>query len=99
MDSPIRDGSDDPIASGMVLQCDIIPTGIRAGWTTNCEDTVAIADAALRGEIEARHPELWSRICGRQDYVRDKLGLALGDEGLAVAWTHAHLRPVSLAPV
>ena len=98
MDSPIRDGSDDPIASGMVLQCDIIPTGIRAGWTTNCEDTVAIADAALRGEIEARHPELWSRICGRQDYVRDKLGLALGDEVLPLSCTNAYLRPFWLAP-
>ena len=44
MDSPIRAGSDDPIASGMVLQSDIIPTGIRPGWTVNCEDTIAIAD-------------------------------------------------------
>ena len=62
LDSPIRAGSSDPIASGMVFQSDIIPTGIRPGWTANCEDTVAIADAALRAAIESRHPELWSRI-------------------------------------
>ena len=97
MDSPIRAGSDDPIASGMVLQSDIIPTGIRAGWTTNCEDTVAIADQALREELEARHPELWSRIRARQDYVRDKLGVQLRDEVLPLSCTAAYLRPFWLA--
>ena len=97
MDSPIRAGSDDPIASGMVLQSDIIPTGIRPGWTVNCEDTVAIADAALRRELEARHPELWSRIRRRQDYVRSTLGIMLRDEVLPLSCTAAYLRPFWLA--
>jgi hypothetical protein len=98
MDSPIRAGSDDPIASGMVLQSDIIPTGIRPGWTINCEDTVAIADAALRGEIESRHPALWSRIKARQEYVRSTLGIQLRDEVLPLSCTAAYLRPFWLAP-
>jgi hypothetical protein len=97
LDSPIRAGSDDPIASGMVLQSDIIPTGIRPGWTVNCEDTVAIGDVALRGEIEARHPELWSRIRGRQDYIRDTLGVALRDDVLPLSCTAAYFRPFWLA--
>jgi hypothetical protein len=97
MDSPIRAGSDDPIASGMVLQSDIIPTGIRAGWTTNCEDTIAIADLALREEIEARHPALWARIRARQEYVRSTLGIQLGDEVLPLSCTAAYLRPLWLA--
>jgi hypothetical protein len=97
MDSPIRAGSDDPIASGMVLQSDIIPTGIRPGWTINCEDTVAIADAALRGEIEARHPALWSRIRARQEYVRSTLGIELRDDVLPLSCTTAYLRPFWLA--
>jgi hypothetical protein len=97
MDSPIRAGSDDPIASGMVLQSDLIPTGIRPGWTVNCEDTVAIADAALRGELEARHPELWSRIRGRQNYIRDTLGVALGDDVLPLSCTAGYFRPFWLA--
>ena len=54
--SPIRDGSDDRIESGMMLQSDIIPTGIRPGWSTNCEDTLVIADAALRAEIACPAP-------------------------------------------
>jgi hypothetical protein len=98
MDSPIRAGSQDPIASGMVLQSDIIPTGIRPGWTVNCEDTVAVADGGLRAEIEARHPELWARIRTRQDYIRDTLGVALRDEVLPLSCTAAYLRPLWLAP-
>jgi len=97
MDSPIRTGSTDPIASGMVLQSDIIPSGIRPGWTVNCEDTVAIADAALREEIKAGHPELWARIRARQDYIRDTLGLALRDEVLPLCCTAAYFRPFWLA--
>jgi hypothetical protein len=97
MDSPIRAGSDDPIASGMVLQSDIIPTGIRPGWTVNCEDTVAIADAALRGELEATHPALWSRIRARQEYMRSRLGIQLGDEVLPLSCTAAYFRPFWLA--
>jgi hypothetical protein len=97
MDSPIRAGSADPIASGMVIQSDIIPTGIRPGWTVNCEDTVAIADAALRGEIEAGHPALWSRIRTRQEYVRTTLGITLRDEVLPLSCTVAYFRPFWLA--
>jgi hypothetical protein len=97
MDSPIRAGSEDPIASGMVLQSDIIPTGIRPGWTVNCEDTVAIADATLRGELKAGHPALWSRIRARQEYVRSTLGIQLRDDVLPLSCTAAYLRPFWLA--
>lgn len=97
MDSPIRAGSDDPIASGMVLQSDIIPTGIRPGWTTNCEDTVVIADPTLRKEIEAGHPALWARIGARQQYVRSTLGVQLRDDVLPLSCTAAYLRPFWLA--
>jgi hypothetical protein len=97
MDSPIRAGSDDPIASGMVLQSDIIPTGIRPGWTVNCEDTVAIADAALRRELEAVHPALWARIRARQGYMRSRLGIQLRDEVLPLSCTAGYFRPFWLA--
>ena len=97
MDSPIRAGSDDPIASGMVLQSDIIPTGIRPGWTVNCEDTVAIADERLRDELGRRHPELWARIRARQDYLRDRLGVQIREEVLPLSCTAAYFRPFWLA--
>jgi hypothetical protein len=97
MNSPIRAGSDDPIASGMVLQSDIIPTGIRPGWTVNCEDTVAIADEPLRGQLERRHPELWARLRARQEFVRGTLGVQLRDEVLPLSCTAAYFRPFWLA--
>jgi hypothetical protein len=97
LDSPIRAGSQDPIASGMVIQSDIIPTGIRPGWTVNVEDTIAIADDALRGDLQARHPELWARIRARQEYVRDTLGVKLRDEVLPLSCTCAYFRPFWLA--
>ncbi|HVN60580.1 MAG TPA: hypothetical protein VMT59_04915, partial [Gaiellaceae bacterium] len=81
------------IASGMVIQSDIIPTGIRAGWTANCEDTVAVGDAALRAELESRHPELWSRIVARRTFMRDTLGVNVRDEVLPLSCTPAYYTP------
>jgi hypothetical protein len=98
LDSPIRAGSADPIASGMVLQSDIIPTGIRPGWTANCEDTVAVADASLRAEIAARHPALWSRIEARRAFMRDRLGIGVGDEVLPLSCTCGYFTPFWLSP-
>jgi hypothetical protein len=97
LNSPIRADSTDPIASGMVLQSDIIPTGIRPGWTANCEDTIAISDAALRAEIESRHPELWSRVTARRAFMRDRLGIAVRDEVLPLSCTPAYFPPFWLA--
>lgn len=97
LDSPIRRGSKDPIASGMVLQCDIIPTGIRAGWTINCEDTVAIADRALRAELSSRHPKLSARIRARQEHVRNSLGVRLPEGVLPLSCTCCYFRPFWLA--
>lgn len=93
LDSPIREGSSDPIASGMVIQSDIIPTGIRPGWTANCEDTVAIGDAKLRAELESRHPELWSRIAARRAFMRERLGIDVRDEVLPLSPTPAYFPP------
>lgn len=93
LDSPIRAGSTDPIASGMVIQSDIIPTGIRPGWTANCEDTVAIGDAELRADLESRHPELWSRITARRAFMRDRLGINVRDEVLPLTPTPAYFPP------
>jgi hypothetical protein len=82
----------------MVLQSDIIPTGIRPGWVTNCEDTVAIADADLRAELAAKHPELWARVEARRAFVRESLGVSLGEDVLPLTSTVLHLPPYWLEP-
>jgi hypothetical protein len=82
----------------MVLQSDIIPTGIRPGWTANCEDTVAVADVSLRAEIAARHPALWSRIEARRAFMGDRLGIGVGDEVLPLSCTCGYFTPFWLSP-
>ena len=53
----------------MQLQCDVIPTPLPAARSINCEDSLAIADERLRGEIASRHPELWARIQARRAFM------------------------------
>jgi hypothetical protein len=95
--TPIRAGSADRIASGMVLQCDIIPSPLPAGRALNCEDTVAVADAALRAELQAGYPELWGRIEARRGWMREALGIALPEELLPLSTAPAYLPPFWMA--
>ena len=96
--SPVRPGSDERIASGMLLQCDIIPTPLPAGHALNCEDTVAVADAGLRAELRASAPELWAQIEARRAFMREALGITLADELLPLSIAPAYLMPFWLAP-
>lgn len=93
LDSAIRPDSTETIASGMALQCDIIPDSTRPGWAANCEDTVAIADQALRRDLARRHPELWARISARRRFMEEQLGIALADEVLPFSSAPARFSP------
>ena len=91
--SPIRPGSEERIASGMVFQCDIIPTPLPAGTALNCEDTVALADAALRDALARDHPELWRRVAARRAFMEGALGLRLAPDVLPLSDANAYLPP------
>ena len=91
--SPIRPGSADRIASGMVFQSDIIPSPLQPGQALNCEDTCAIADGALRDELREAYPEVWARIDWRREFMRDQLGLDLAEEVLPLSMAPAYLPP------
>jgi Xaa-Pro aminopeptidase len=95
--TPIRPGSVEKIASGMALQCDIIPAPMPNGWALNCEDTVAIADAGMRAEIAAGFPEVWRRIQGRRQFMREALGLVLSEDVLPLSNAPACLAPFWLS--
>jgi hypothetical protein len=95
--TPIRPESSETIHSGMVFQADIIPTPVKTGWLMNCEDTLAVADAGLRAEIQTYYPSLWSRIQKRRGQMR-QLGLTLGEEILPLSDGTAYLPPFWLAP-
>ncbi|NBU65049.1 MAG: hypothetical protein EBS29_11200 [Chloroflexia bacterium] len=96
--TPIRPDSDDPIRSGMLLQCDIIPDTTPVGTALNCEDTVVIADANLRAQIASHSPELWQVIKARRDYMRTALGIILPEEVLPMSLANARYAPAWLQP-
>jgi hypothetical protein len=96
--SPIERGSETALASGMALQCDFIPTPLPAGTALNCEDSIALADEALRDEIASRHPELWARINRNRDLMQGQLGLTLRPETLPLSLANAYLPPAWLSP-
>ena len=93
MHTPIRPGSAEQIASGMLLQCDIIPAPLPDGRALNCEDTVAVADAALRAELAAEYPDLWQRVQTRRTFLREGLGVRIADELLPLSPAPAYLPP------
>ncbi len=95
--SPIRADSTEKIRSGMVFQSDIIPTPLPAGWLTNCEDTVAVADASLRAELKSNHPVLWARVQNRRKLMIEALGIELAEELLPLTDGTAYLPPFWLA--
>jgi len=93
MNTPIRKTGSDRIASGMPFQVDIIPVPMVNGQTLNCEDAVVFADADLRAEIEAKHPEVHARIAARRAFLADKIGIDLKPAILPLSST-----PLCLAP-
>ena len=93
MHTPIRPGSTERIASGMLFQCDIIPAPLPDGYALNCEDTVAIADAGLRAALEASYPDLWCRVELRRRFMREALGFEIADDLLPLSSAPAYLPP------
>ncbi|MXG37753.1 Xaa-Pro aminopeptidase, partial [Escherichia coli] len=89
---PVGPDSQASIRSGMLLQIDIIPS--RAGYAgASIEDTVAVADEALREELAENWPALWQRIVTRRAYIRQQLGIVLPEEVLPFSNTVGYLRP------
>ena len=96
--TPIRPDSDDPIRSGQLIQCDIIPDNTPTGTALNCEDTVAIADATLRAELATLAPDLWQAIKARREYLRTAIGIILPEEVLPLSLANARYAPAWLQP-
>jgi hypothetical protein len=98
LSSPVYEGSKEKFASGMAIQVDIIPGTGTKYFTTNIEDTIALADAKLRKEFEENYPEAWVRIQARREFMTEKLGIRLAPEVLPFSNIPAYLPPYVLAP-
>ena len=98
MHSPIFPGSSIPLRSGMAVQVDVIPATPSPWFTTNLEDGIALADAALRDEFADRYPEAWRRIEARRAFMVEVLGIRLKPEVLPFSDIPAYLPPFLLSP-
>ncbi|MFZ3389323.1 M24 family metallopeptidase [Buttiauxella gaviniae] len=95
MSSPIYEGSQEKLLSGMILQIDIIPSVAGYGGIS-AESTVLLADEHLQLDIKTQHPELWQRMQHRRKYLIETLGIKLSPDILPMCSTVAYLRPYLL---
>jgi hypothetical protein len=98
VNSPIAAGSTIELRSGMALQADVIPATGSDYFTTNIEDTLAIADASLRATFSAAYPAAWARIEARRAFMREALGIELHPDVLPFSNIPAVLSPFVLRP-
>ncbi len=97
LNSPVKRNSRQKFASGMAVQCDIIPATGTDYFMSNIEDGVALADAATRKDFAARYPEAWTRIEARRSFMAEKLGIRLKPEVLPFSNLAAWLPPFWMA--
>ena len=95
--SPIFNGSDLPLRSGMAMQCDVIPDH-PVYASTRMEDGYVIADTALTSALERVFPALLDRARRRQTFMRETIGLDVPDALLPLADTCGVVAPYLLAP-
>jgi hypothetical protein len=95
--SPIKKKSKKKLASGMALQCDIIPATGTVYFMSNIEDGIGLADEALRQELQTKFPEMWGRVEKRRAFMQDQLGIALKPEILPFSNLAAWLPPYWMA--
>jgi Xaa-Pro aminopeptidase len=97
MSSPIYEGSDLALASGMAMQCDVIP-GHPVWGSTRMEDGYVIADAALQAELATKYPAVAARCEARAQFMRAVIGLDVGQTLLPLADTCGIVAPYLLDP-
>lgn len=93
--SPAYPDSNVPLASGMLFQIDIIPSLPGYGGSS-IEDTVALADEALRRDLESQYPQVWQRMVARKKYLADVLNIQVSDDVILLSNTVDYLRPFLL---
>lgn len=98
MNSPIFEGSQIPIASGMAMQIDVIPATGGPYFTINMEDGIAILDERGRAQFAERYPDTWTRIVARKAFMADVLGIRLKPETLPFSNLASWLPPFWLDP-
>jgi hypothetical protein len=82
----------------MAIQVDVIPATGTDYHMVIVEDTIALADEALRTAFAQRYPEAWLRIQQRRTFMQETLHIKLKPEVLPFSNIPAYLPPFWLAP-
>ena len=94
--TPFYKGSKDTLRSGMALQVDMIPKMGSSKFGNNLEDTVVLADEALRENLRAQYPDIYERIERRRNFMQESLDIKIKPEVLPLSNYPAVLRPFLL---
>ena len=97
LSSPIYEGSNEPLASGMALQMDVIPSHPVYG-SIRMEDGYVIAEAALRADLTRDFPEVMERCQLRARFMREVIGMDVPECLLPLADTCGIVAPWLLDP-
>lgn len=84
LSAPVFQGSPRRLASGMVVQSDVIPSH-PAFYSSRLEDGYVLADASLQTEIRTSHPAVYRRCLARRRFMRETLGLPVSDDVLPLS--------------
>lgn len=95
LSSPVYEGSEEVLKSGMIFQIDIIPS--RDGMAGTCaESTVVLADETLKADLQREYPQMWERMGKRKAYLQEVLNIDLSEDVLPMCSTVAYMRPYLL---
>ena len=97
LSSPIYQGSDIPLASGMAMQMDVIP-GHPFYGSTRMEDGYVLADDTLRATLARDFPEVGARCEARARFLREVIGMDCPETLLPLADTCGIIAPWLLDP-
>lgn len=97
LSSPVYPGSCIPLASGMVMQADVIPDS-PAYFSSRMEDGFVLADTSLQQELRTSYPDCYARCLARRRFMCDTLGLPVSDDVLPLSNMAGIVPPYFLAP-
>ena len=97
LSSPIYEGSEVVLHSGMAMQVDVIP-GSPVYFSTRMEDGLILADEALRRKLSDDFPACYARCQKRRKFMTDVLGIGLPEEVLPLSNIPGIVPPFFLAP-
>ena len=97
LSSPIYQGSQEVLASGMALQMDVIPGNAVYG-STRMEDGYVIADDELQADLARVYPAVLARCQARAAFMREVIGMEVPAGLLPLADTCGVIAPWLLDP-